>query len=169
MHSARASSGIPGPACHLRRRGQPGWRRCGQPSFQLPDGMIHGDAHRAETRSATAPRGTRSPGRRQHRAPARTDLIPTLRAPRFGLPSAERGAVIAANGAGHPIPGRTPGPCVISGNCPPAPLSCATATDNNAAQRGLQVRLRSLHAGDTGNEYRSKVHKPCGGVQGGVD
>jgi hypothetical protein len=79
--------------------------------------------------------------------PRETDLIPTLQAPRFGLPEHERDAFIAAYG--HDIRG-WPGYPVLRDI---RELSTITALLRDAhldpAARGeLQVRLTSLRTGD---------------------
>ena len=118
----------------------------GQLSFQLPDGMIHGDAYRGNLlrdghRVVLADWDAVSTG------PRETDLIPTLQAPRFGLPGDERDAFIAAYGYdirswdGYPVLRDI------------RELSTLTALlrdghAGTAAQRELQIRLRSLHTGD---------------------
>ncbi len=68
-----------------------------QLSFQLPGGMIHGDAYRGNLlrdgrRAVLAGWGAVSTG------PREIYLVPTLQAPRFGLPDDERDAFIAAYG-----------------------------------------------------------------------
>ena len=69
----------------------------GQLRFPLPPGMIHGDAYRGNLlrdgcRVVLADWDAVSAG------PREIDLIPTLQAPRFGLPKGQRDAFIAANG-----------------------------------------------------------------------
>ena len=114
--------------------------------FPLPAGMIHGDAWRGNLlrdghRVVLADWDAVSSGHRE------TDLIPTLQAPRFGLPEAQRDAFIAAYGFdirswdGFPI---------LRGM---RELSTITALLRDghadaAAQRELRVRLRSLRTGD---------------------
>jgi Ser/Thr protein kinase RdoA (MazF antagonist) len=66
-------------------------------SFQLPAGLIHGDAWRGNLlrdrhRVVLADWDTVSTG------PREIDLIPTLQAPRFGLPAGQRDAFITAYG-----------------------------------------------------------------------
>jgi aminoglycoside phosphotransferase len=132
-----------------------GWlrKRCGhlleaysKLSFPLPAGMIHGDAWRGNLlrdgqRVVLADWDAVSTG------PREIDLIPTLQAPRFGLPEDQRDAFIAAYGQdiqswqGYPVLRDI------------RELSTLTALLRNghahpAAQRELQIRLRSLRTGD---------------------
>ena len=118
----------------------------GQLSFELPVGMIHGDAYRGNLlrdghRVVLADWDAVSIG------PRETDLIPTLQAPRFGLPRDERDAFIAAYGYdirswhGYPVLRDI------------RELSTLTALlrdgqTGTTAQRELQIRLRSLRTGD---------------------
>jgi hypothetical protein len=69
----------------------------GRLSFQLPAGMIHGDAYRGNLlrdghRVGLADWDAVSTG------PREVDLIPTLQATRFGLPDEQRDAFVAAYG-----------------------------------------------------------------------
>ena len=118
----------------------------GQLSFQLPGGMIHGDAYRGNLlrdghRAVLADWDAVSTG------PREIDLVPTLQAPRFGLPNDERDAFIGAYGQdirswdGYPVLRDI------------RELSTLTALlrdghTDTAAQRELQIRLRSLRSGD---------------------
>ena len=118
----------------------------GQLNFPLPAGMIHGDAYRGNLlrdghRVVLADWDAVSTG------PREIDLIPTLQAPRFGLPEAQRDAFIAAYGQdirswdGYPVLRdirelSTTSALLRDGHADPA-----------AAQE-LQIRLRSLHADD---------------------
>src|SRR5215510_1996376 len=90
--------------CHKRRRTRladdplrTASRQLPQAHFQLPTGMIHADAYRGNLlrgrqRAVLADWDAVSHG------PREIDLIPTLQAPRFGLPQNERDAFIAAYG-----------------------------------------------------------------------
>ncbi len=114
--------------------------------FQLPAGMIHGDAYRGNllrdrNRVVLADWDAVSTG------PREIDLMPTLQASRFGLPDRERDAFIAAYGrdirawAGYPVLRDI------------RELSTLTALLRNghadaASLRELQVRLHSLRTGD---------------------
>jgi hypothetical protein len=118
-----------------------------QLDFDLPPGMIHGDAWqgnllRDSDRVVLADWDAVSTG------PREIDLIPTLQAPRFGLPEHERDAFIAAYG--HDIRGWSGYPVLRDIR----ELSTITALLRDAhvdpaAHDQLQVRLRSLHTGDT--------------------
>jgi hypothetical protein len=118
----------------------------GQLSFQLPAGMIHGDAYRGNLlrdghRVVLADWDAVSTGQRE------IDLIPTLQAPRFRLPDDQRDAFIAAYG--HDIRPWDGYPVLRDIR----ELSTLTALLRDghvdaAARRELQVRLRSLHSGD---------------------
>ena len=82
--------------------------------------------------------------------PREIDLVPTLQATRFGLPEPQRDVFIAAYG--HDI--RTWDGYLVLHEI--RELSTMTAllregNANEAAQRELQVRLRSLH---TGNDHQ---------------
>jgi aminoglycoside phosphotransferase (APT) family kinase protein len=108
--------------------------------------MIHGDAYRGNLlrdghRVVLADWDAVSTG------PREIDLVPTLQAPRFGLPEAQRDAFISAYGQdirswdGYPVLRdirelSTMSALLRDGHVDPA-----------AAQE-LQVRLRSLHADD---------------------
>jgi hypothetical protein len=118
----------------------------GQLSFPLPPGMIHADAYRGNLlrdgrRVVLADWDAVSTG------PREIDLIPTLQAPRFGLPRGERDAFIAAYGYdirswnGYPI----------LRDIRELSTTSALLRDghaNAAAQRELQIRLRSLRTSD---------------------
>ena len=130
----------------LRRRCEQLRDAYGQLSFQLPAGMIHGDAYRGNLlrdgqRAVLADWDAVSTG------PREIDLIPTLQAPRFGLSAGERDAFIAAYG--HDIRSWDGYP-VLRDIRELSTLS-ALLRDGHAdaaAQRELQVRLQSLHTGD---------------------
>lgn len=132
-----------------------GWlrRRCEQLtaaysglSFQLPAGMIHGDAWRGNLlrdgkRVVLADWDTVSIGHRE------IDLVPTLQAPRFGLREEHREAFIAAYGRdiraweGYPILREMRELSTLS----------AILRDGHTdpvARRELAIRLRSLRNGD---------------------
>ena len=118
----------------------------GQLRFQLPAGMIHGDAYRGNLlrdgqRVVLADWDAVSTG------PREVDLIPTLQATRFGLPDEQRDAFVAAYGQdirswdGYPVLRDI------------RELSTLTALLRDghadaAAQRELRIRLRSLRTGD---------------------
>jgi aminoglycoside phosphotransferase (APT) family kinase protein len=118
----------------------------GQLSFQLPDGIIHGDAYRGNllrdgNRVVLADWDAVSTG------PREVDLIPTLQAPRFGLPGDQRDAFVAAYGQdirswdGYPVLRDI------------REISTLTALlrDGHAdasARRELRIRLQSLRTGD---------------------
>jgi len=118
----------------------------GQLRFPLPPGMIHGDAYRGNLlrdgrRVVLGDWDAVSTG------PREIDLIPTLQAPRFGLPKGQRDAFIAAYGYdircwdGYPI----------LRDIRELSTTSALLRDghaNTAAQRELQIRLRSLRTGD---------------------
>lgn len=115
--------------------------------FELPPGMIHGDAWwgnllRDGIRIVLADWDNVSTG------PREIDLIPTLQATRFGLPEHERDAFIAAYGhdirtwPGYPVLRQiralsTTSALLRDAHCDPA------------ARDQLQVRLTSLRTGDT--------------------
>jgi len=115
-------------------------------SFPLPAGMIHGDAYRGNLlrdghRVVLADWDAVSTGHRE------IDLIPTLQAPRFGLPEDQRDAFIAAYGRdirswdGYPVLRDI------------RELSTASALLRDghidpAARRELRIRLRSIRTGD---------------------
>ena len=117
-----------------------------QLSFQLPAGMIHGDAYRGNLlrdgqRVVLADWDAVSEGHRE------VDLIPTLQATRFGLPDDQRDGFVAAYGQdirswdGYPVLRDI------------RELSTITALlrdghANAAAQHELRIRLRSLRTGD---------------------
>lgn len=115
-------------------------------TFLLPAGMIHGDAWRGNLlrdgqRVVLADWDNVSIG------PREIDLVPTLQAPRFGLPEDQRDAFIAAYGpdirswAGYEVLRDM------------RELSTLTAIlreghANDTARRELQVRLRSIRVRD---------------------
>ncbi len=115
-------------------------------SFQLPTGMIHGDAWRGNLlrdgkRVVLADWDTVSMGHRE------IDLIPTLQAPRFGLREEERDAFIAAYGRdiraweGYPVLREMRELSTLS----------AILRDGHAdaaSKRELGIRLKSLRSGD---------------------
>jgi aminoglycoside phosphotransferase (APT) family kinase protein len=115
-------------------------------AFPLGSGVIHADAWRGNLlrdggRVVLADWDTVSTG------PRETDLIPTLQAPRFGLPLAERDSFIAAYGrdirewSGYPV----------LRNIRELSTLSALLRDSHAnpvARRELQIRLRSLRVGD---------------------
>ena len=115
-------------------------------AFELPAGVIHGDAWRGNLLrdghiAVLADWDTVSTG------PRETDLIPTLQASRFGLPSAQRDAFITAYG--HDIRDWD-GYQVLRDIRELSTLS-ALLRDGSvspAARRELQARLRSLRTGD---------------------
>lgn len=116
-------------------------------NFELPAGAIHADAWRDNLlrdhgRVVLADWDTVSIG------PRETDLIPTLQAPRFGLPLAERDAFIAAYG--HDIQGWTGYP-VLRDIRELSTLSALLRDghDSLPARRELRVRIRSIRSGDT--------------------
>ncbi len=118
-----------------------------QLDFELPRGMIHGDAWwgnllRDGDRVALADWDNVSTG------PREIDLIPTLQAPRFGLSEHERDAFIAAYG--HDIRTWTGYPVLLRIRA----LSTTSALLRDAhrdpaARDQLQVRLTTLRTGDT--------------------
>jgi len=118
-----------------------------QLDFELPSGMIHGDAWwgnllRDGGRVVLADWDNVSTG------PREIDLIPTLQAPRFGLPAHERDAFIAAYGhdirtwPGYPLLLRIRALSTTS-------ALLRDAHRDPAARDQLQVRLTSLRTGDT--------------------
>jgi aminoglycoside phosphotransferase (APT) family kinase protein len=117
-----------------------------QLSFQLPGGMIHGDAWRGNllrdgNRVVLADWDAVSTG------PREIDLIPTLQGIRFGLPEHQRDAFIAAYG--HDIrswPGYPVLRDIRELSTTSALLRDAPA--NAAAKRELQVRLCSFRSGN---------------------
>jgi len=118
----------------------------GQLRFRLPAGMIHGDAYRGNLlrdgqRVVLADWDAVSTG------PREVDLIPTLQATRFGLSDDQREAFVSAYG--HDIRSWE-GYQVLRGI---RELSTLTALLRDghadiAARKELQIRLRSLRAGD---------------------
>jgi aminoglycoside phosphotransferase (APT) family kinase protein len=118
----------------------------GQLSFQLPAGMIHGDAYRGNLLRdghgvVLADWDAVSTG------PREVDLIPTLQATRFGLPDDKRDAFVAAYGQDIRF---WDGYSVLCDIREMSTLS-ALLRDGHvdaAAQRELRIRLRSLRTGD---------------------
>ena len=118
-----------------------------QLSFDLPEGMIHGDAWQGNLlrdgkRVVLADWDAVSTG------PREIDLIPTLQAARFGLPRHDRDAFTAAYG--HDIRSWAGYPLLRDIRA----LSTMTALLRDAhhdptAFEQLQVRLTSLRTGDT--------------------
>jgi aminoglycoside phosphotransferase (APT) family kinase protein len=118
----------------------------GRLSFPLPAGMIHADAYRGNLlrdgqRVVLADWDAVSTG------PRETDLIPTLQAPRFGLPENQRDAFIAAYG--HDIRSWDGYPVLRDIR----ELSTTSALLRDAhidatAQRELRIRLRSIRHSD---------------------
>jgi len=118
-----------------------------QLSFGLPPGMIHGDAWwgnllRGGEGAVLADWDAVSTG------PREIDLIPTLQAPRFGLPDDERDAFIAAYGHdirtwdGYPVLRDIRALSTLTALLRDAHLDPATRDQ-------LQVRITSLRTGDT--------------------
>lgn len=118
----------------------------GQLNFPLPAGMIHGDAYRGNLlrnghRVVLADWDAVSTG------PREIDLVPTLQAPRFGLPEDQRNAFIATYG--HDIRSWAGYPVLRS--IRELSTTSALLRDghvNDTAQRELRIRLRSLRADD---------------------
>ena len=121
-------------------------RAYGQLTFQLPAGMIHGDAWRGNLlrdrhRVVLADWDTVSTGHRE------IDLVPTLQASRFGLPEDQRDAFVAAYGHdirswdGYPVLRHMRELSTLS-----AMLRDSHA--DAAAHREMGIRLRSLRTGD---------------------
>jgi aminoglycoside phosphotransferase (APT) family kinase protein len=115
-------------------------------AFPLGSGVIHADAWRgnllrAPGRVVLADWDTVSTG------PRETDLIPTLQAPRFGLPLAERDSFVAAYGrdirqwAGYPVLRDIRELSTLS-------ALLRDGHGNRGACRELRTRLRSIRAGD---------------------
>lgn len=122
-------------------------REYDQLDFELPPGMIHGDAWwgnllRDGDQVVLADWDNVSTG------PREIDLIPTLQATRFGLPDHERDAFIAAYGhdirtwPGYPVLLRIRALSTTS-------ALLRDAHRDPAARHQLQVRLTSLRTGDT--------------------
>jgi Phosphotransferase enzyme family len=114
--------------------------------FELPAGLIHGDAWRGNLlrdghRAVLADWDTVSTG------PRETDLIPTLQAPRFGLPPAQRDAFITAYGRdvrgwdGYPVLRDIRELSTLS-------ALLRDGSGSPPARRELLVRIRSLRTGD---------------------
>jgi hypothetical protein len=118
----------------------------GRLSFQLPAGMIHGDAYRGNLlrdgrRVVLADWDAVSTGSRE------VDLIPTLQAPRFGLAEDQRDAFIAAYGQDI----RSWDGYQVMRDIRELSTLTALLRDGHAdaaAQRELRIRLRSLRTGD---------------------
>jgi hypothetical protein len=115
-------------------------------SFPLLPGMIHGDAYRGNLlrsghRVVLADWDSVSTG------PREIDLIPTLQAPRFGLPEHQRDAFIAAYGQdirswdGYPVLRDVRELSTIS-------ALLRDSHVNGSARHELGIRLRSLRADD---------------------
>jgi Phosphotransferase enzyme family len=144
IESSRAIS--EGVRSWLRERCRELLEEYGQLSFQLPAGMIHGDAYRGnllrgDRRVVLADWDAVSVGQRE------VDLIPTLQAGRFGLPEDQRDAFIAAYGQDIRCWDGLP---VLRDIREVSTLS-ALLRDSHldaAAHRELQIRLRSLRTGD---------------------
>jgi len=118
----------------------------GRLSFPLPAGLIHGDAYRGNLlrdgkRVVLADWDVVSTG------PREVDLVPTLQAPRFGLPEVQRDAFIAAYGHdtrswdGYPILREIRELSTIS-------ALLRNGHTDTAARHELQIRIRSLRTGD---------------------
>jgi aminoglycoside phosphotransferase len=124
----------------------------GQLSFELPAGMIHGDAWRGNLlrdghRVVLADWDAVSTG------PREIDLIPTLQGPRFGLPEHQRDAFIAAYG--HDIRSWDGYPMLRDIRA--LSTTSALLRDGHAdpaAHRELEVRLGSLRTGN-GQQWTS--------------
>jgi aminoglycoside phosphotransferase len=117
-----------------------------QLSFQLPIGMIHGDAWRGNL-LRDGPRVVLADWDAVSTGPREIDLIPTLQATRFGLPEDQRDAFIVAYG--HDIRS-WPGYPVLH-NIRELSTTTALLRDghaNEAAKRELKVRLLSLRTHD---------------------
>ena len=120
----------------------------GKLGFLLPAGMIHGDAWRGNL-LRDAHRVVLADWDNVSVGPREIDLVPTLQAPRFGLPEDQRDAFIDAYGRdirswdGYQVLLRTRELSTVS-----ALLREAHASD--AARRELLVRLGSIRAGDDG-------------------
>ena len=118
----------------------------GQLRFQLPAGMIHGDAYRGNLlrdghRVVLADWDAVSTG------PREVDLIPTLQATRFGLPDEQRDAFVAAYGQDV----RSWDGYAGAGDIRELSTLTALLRDGHAdaaAQRELRVRLQSIRTGD---------------------
>lgn len=115
-------------------------------NFPLPPGMIHGDAYRGNLlrdghRVVLADWDAVSTG------PREIDLIPTLQAPRFGLPEHQRAAFITAYG--HNI--RTWDGYPVLLDIRELSTTSALLRDSHVdenARRELRVRLKSLRTND---------------------
>jgi Phosphotransferase enzyme family len=118
----------------------------GQLSFQLPAGMIHGDAYRGNLLRdgqsvVLADWDAVSTG------PREVDLIPTLQATRFGLPDDQRDAFVTAYGQDiHCWDGYRVMRDIRELSTVTALLRNGHA--DNDAKRELRIRLQSLRAGD---------------------
>jgi Phosphotransferase enzyme family len=115
-------------------------------SFPLPAGMIHADAYRGNLlrdgqRAVLADWDTVSNG------PREVDLIPTLQAPRFGLPEDQRDAFIAAYGRdirswdGYPVLRDIRELSTLSALLRDGHI-------NQAAQQELRIRVNSIRTRD---------------------
>jgi hypothetical protein len=115
-------------------------------TFPLPPGLIHGDAYRGNL-LRDGPRTVLADWDAVSTGPREIDLVPTLQAPRFGLPEPQRDAFITAYS--HDIRSWPGYPTLHAIR----ELSTTTALlrDGHAratAERELQIRLRSLRTGD---------------------
>jgi hypothetical protein len=115
-------------------------------SFQLPGGMIHGDAWRGNLlrgrhRAVLADWDAVSTG------PREIDLIPTLQASRFGLPESQREEFVAAYG--HDIRAWE-GYSILRDMRELSTLGAILRDGhaNSVAKRELRIRLGSIRAGD---------------------
>jgi len=142
-------------ASHAIDEDERGWlsERCselldayGQLGFQLPAGMIHGDAYRGNLlrdgrRVVLADWDAVSTG------PREVDLIPTLQASRFGLPEDQRDAFIDAYGQDI----RSWDGFLVLRDIRELSTLTALLRDGHvdgAARRELRIRLRSLRTGE---------------------
>ncbi len=118
----------------------------GRLSFELPPGMIHGDAYRGNLlrdgqHVVLADWDAVSTG------PREVDLIPTLQASRFGLPDEHRDAFVTAYGQDV----RSWDGYRVMRDIRELSTLTALLRDGHAnadAERELRIRLRSLRAGD---------------------
>ncbi len=118
----------------------------GRLSFPLPPGMIHGDAWRGNL-LRDAHRVVLADWDAVSNGPREVDLVPTLQAPRFGLPEDQRDAFVASYGRdiqswdGYPV----------LRDIRALSTTSALLRDGHidaAAQRELRIRLRSIRTGD---------------------
>jgi hypothetical protein len=118
----------------------------GQLRFQLPAGMIHGDAYRGNL-LRDAQRVVLADWDAVSIGPREVDLIPTLQATRFGLPDEQRDAFVAAYGQDI----RSWDGYAALRDIRELSTLTALLRDGHAdaaAQRELRVRLRSIRSGD---------------------